>query len=217
VTRWLLLSAPLLFITLLLAFNWRGSRDWLFHPRSKAVAPVSVPSAKLRKSVAVLGFQNASKRDETEWLSTALSEMLATELSAEEKLRMIPAENVARMERDLSLAETDTLASDTLKRVHNYVGSDLILVGSYTTLGKVPGGQLRLDVRLQDATTGETIAAVAEAGSEINLFDLVSRVGSDLRHRLGIGEVAPVDAAGVQASYPTAPEAVRLYAKGVID
>ena len=214
-TRWLLLSMPLVIIILVLVFNWRGSRDWLFHHGSKAVAPVSVPSPKLRKSVAVLGFQNASKRDETAWLSTALSEMLATELSAGEKLRIIPGENVARMERDLSLAETNTLASDTLKRVHNYLGSDLMLVGGYTSLGKASGGQLRLDVRLQDATTGETIAAVAESGSEINLFDLVSRVGSDLRRRLGIGEVAPVDAAGAQASYPSTPEAARLYTQGL--
>jgi tetratricopeptide (TPR) repeat protein len=197
----------------LVAFNWRGSRDWLFHHGSKAAPPFSAPSPKGRKSVAVLGFHNASKREETAWLSAALSEMLATELSAGEKLRIIPAENVARMERDLALAETDTLASDTVNRVRNYLGSDLTLVGSYTTLGKVSGGQLRLDVRLQDAT-GETIAAVAEAGSEINLFDLVSRVGSDLRRRLGIGDLAPVDAAGVQASYPTTPEAARLYAQG---
>lgn len=77
-------------------------------------------SANLRKSIAVLGFRNVSKREETAWLSTALPEMLATELSAGEKLRIISAEQVARMERDLSLTETDTLASDTLKRVHNY-------------------------------------------------------------------------------------------------
>ncbi len=214
--RWLLLSAPLLFIILLLlAFNSWGLRERLFHRETKAIAPVSVPVARLRKSVAVLGFQNASKRDETAWLSTALSEMLATELSAGEKLRIIPAENIARMERDLSLTETNTLASDTLKRVHNYLGSDLILVGGYTTLGKASGGQLRLDVQLQDAATGETVASVAEAGSEINLFDLVSRVGSDLRHRVGAGELATVDAAGVQASYPTTPEAARPYAEGI--
>jgi eukaryotic-like serine/threonine-protein kinase len=214
-SRGLLFFAPLLFIALVLALNWRASRDWLFRRGSKAAAPVSLPSPVVRKSVAVLGFQNASKRDETAWLSTALGEMLATELSAGEKLRIIPAENVARMERDLSLTDTHTLASDTLKRVHNYLGSDLMLVGGYTTLGKASGGQLRLDVRLQDAATGETIASVAEAGSEINLFDLVSRVGSDLRRRLGIGDLAPVDAAGVQASYPTTPEAARLYTQGL--
>jgi serine/threonine protein kinase/tetratricopeptide (TPR) repeat protein len=215
VTRWLLFSTPLLFIILLFTFNWWDVRGRLFHRRNRTVASVSVPGAKLRKSVAVLGFRNASKRDETAWLSTALSEMLATELSAGEKLRIIPAENVARMERDLSLRETSTLASDTLKRVHNYLGSDLILVGGYTTLGKASGGQLRLDVQLQDAATGETVASVAEAGSEINLFDLVSRVGSDLRHRVGAGELATVDAAGVQASYPTSPEAARPYAEGI--
>ncbi len=212
---WLALFAPVLVIIVLLAFNWSRVRGWLFHRGSKSVAQVSVPQTKLRKSIAVLGFQNASHRDEAIWLSTALSEMLVTELSAGEKLRVVPAENIARMERDLSLVETNTLASDTLKRVHDYLGSDLVLVGGYTTLGKNSGGQLRLDVRLQNATTGETVASVAEAGSEINLFDLVSRVGSDLRGRLGIGELAPVDTAGVQASYPTSPEAARLYAEGL--
>jgi eukaryotic-like serine/threonine-protein kinase len=214
-TQWLLFSMPLLFIVLLFTFNWWDVRGRLFQRENQAVASVSVPDTKLRKSVAVLGFRNASNRDETAWLSTGLSEMLATELSAGEKLRIIPAENIARMQRDLSLTETSTLASDTLKRVHNYLGSDLILVGAYTTLGKASGGQLRLDVQLQDAATGETIASVAEAGSEINLFDLVSRVGSDLRHRIGAGELAAVDTAGVQASYPATPEAARLYSEGL--
>jgi serine/threonine protein kinase/tetratricopeptide (TPR) repeat protein len=211
---WLWLCASLFFIVLLLAIGWRGSHNW-FSRKGTVAAPAPAAVLKARRSVAVLGFQNTSKRDETAWLSTALSEMLATELSAGEKLRIVPAENVARMERDLSLADTNTLASDTLKRVHNYLGSDLMLVGGYTTLGKASGGQLRLDVRLQDATTGETVASIAEAGSEINLFDLVSRAGSDLRHRLGIADVAPVDAAGVQASYPATPEAARLYAEGL--
>jgi len=212
---WVSLLTPLLLITLALGFNWKGSREWLFRSGKKSAASVSVPVVKSRKSLAVLNFQNASRHDEEKWLSTALAGMLATELSAGEKLRIIPAENVARMERDLSLTDTDTLASDTLKRVRNYVGSDLILAGSYTTLGKLSGGQLRLDVRLQDAATGETLASVAEAGSEINLFDLVSRVGADLRNRLGVGAMAPVDAAAVQASYPTNPEVARLYAEGL--
>jgi len=217
-TRWLLISAPVLVIALLLALNWRGSRDWLLHHAGKASAPgAAAPVASSRKSLAVLGFQNASKRDDMAWLSSALPDMVATELSAGEKLRIVPAENVARMKRDLALPDSDTLASDTLKRVHNYLGSDLMLVGSYTTLGKASGGQLRLDARLQDATSGETIAAVAEAGSEINLFDLVSRVGSDLRHRLGIAEVSAVDANGVQSSYPTTAEAARLYAEGLAE
>jgi tetratricopeptide (TPR) repeat protein len=148
------------------------------------------------------------------WLSTALSEMLATELSAGEKLRIIPVENVARMERDLSLSATDTLANDTLMGVRNYLGNDLVLGGSYTALGKTSGGQLRLDVRLQDAVTGQTIASVAEVGTENDLFQLISHAGSDLRPRIGVSEISAVDVASVQASYPSTPEAARLYAEG---
>jgi serine/threonine protein kinase/Tfp pilus assembly protein PilF len=209
------LLVPVLVIAVLLAFNWSRVQGWLIHRENKSSAQVSVPLKTQRKSLAVLGFQNSSKREESAWLSTALSEMLATELSAGEKLRVVPAENIARMQRDLSLADTNTLASDTLRRVHDYLGSDLVLVGGYTTLGKNSGGQLRLDVQLQNAATGDTVASVAEAGSEIDLFDLVSRVGSDLRHKLGVGELAAADASEAQASYPTTPEAARLYAEGL--
>jgi serine/threonine protein kinase/tetratricopeptide (TPR) repeat protein len=214
-SAWLLLLVPLLFVAIVLALNWKDSRDWLIQRGKSSTVPTSTSSAKPRKSVAVLSFQNASRRDEEKWLSTALAGMLATELSAGEKLRIIPAENIARMERDLSLAGTDTLASDTIKRVRDYLGNDLIVAGSYIALGKTSGGQLRLDVRLQDATTGETVASVAEAGSEINLFDLVSRVGADLRNRLGVGPIDALDAAAVQATYPTTPEVARLYAVGL--
>jgi eukaryotic-like serine/threonine-protein kinase len=212
---WLFLLVPLLFVAISLVLNWKDSRDWLIQREKNSTVPTSTPSARPRKSVAVLSFQNASRRDEEKWLSTALAGMLATELSAGEKLRIIPAENIARMERDLSLAGTDTLASDTIKRVRDYLGNDLIVAGSYIALGKASGGQVRLDVRLQDATTGETVASVAEAGSEINLFDLVSRVGADLRNRLGVGAMEALDVAAVQATYPTTPEVARLYAEGL--
>src|SRR5262249_42122605 len=58
-----------------------------------------VPSVTPRRSVAVLGFRNLSARPEDAWLSTALAEMLTTELAAGEQLRTIPGENVARMKR----------------------------------------------------------------------------------------------------------------------
>jgi len=212
---WLFLLVPLLFIAIFLALNWKESRDWILQRGKHSAAPASTHIAKPRKSVAVLSFHNASSSDQEKWLSTALAGMLATELSAGEKLRIIPAENIARMERDLSLAGSDTLASDTIKRVRDYLGNDLIVAGSYTALGQASGGQVRLDVRLQDATTGETIASVAEAGSEINLFDLVSRVGADLRNRLGVGAVEALDAAAAQASYPVTPDVARLYAEGL--
>src|SRR5207253_3316511 len=64
-------------------------------------------SFRARRSVAVLGFKNASGKPDEAWISTALSEMLATELAAGERLRTIPGENVARTKHDPSLPDPD--------------------------------------------------------------------------------------------------------------
>ncbi len=179
----------------------------------------AAPSAKIaqpiraRRSVAVLGFKDLARRPESAWLSTALSEMLTTELAAGEKLRTISGENVARMKADLALAETDSLARDTLARVRANLGTDLVVLGSYTVLAA--GGQIRLDLRLQDAVAGEIIASVAETGTEPQLFELVSRTGARLREKLGAGGLSAAQASQVRASVPANPEAARLYAEGI--
>src|SRR5208283_2604851 len=72
------------------------------------VAGLPAAPVKARRSVAVLGFKNLSGRAEASWLSTALSEMLTTELAAGEKIRTIPGENIAQVMIDLSLADADS-------------------------------------------------------------------------------------------------------------
>ncbi len=80
-----------------------------------------------RRSIAVLGFRNLSGRPEEGWLSTALAEMLSTELEAGEKLRLVSGEDIARTKLDLPLADADSLSRDTLSRLHKNLDSDLIV------------------------------------------------------------------------------------------
>ena len=172
----------------------------------------SVPSAvTARRSVAVLGFKNLSGQPAVAWLSTALAEMLTTELAAGEQVRTIPGENVARMKSDLELADADSFAPDTLMRINTSLGSDVVVFGSYAVIGDA----IRFDVRMQDARAGETIAAVAETGREDELFTIVSTIGSRLRNRLGVTELSPAQAASVQASLPSNPAAAKPYAEGL--
>lgn len=173
------------------------------------------PTVPSRRSVAVLGFKNTSGRAEAAWLSTGLSEMLTTELGTGERLRTVAEENVARAKQDLSLSDADSLAKDTLTRVWNNLGTDYVVLGSFVDLGKESGGQVRVDMRLQDARTGETIGVVSEVGRESELFDLVSRAGEDLRSKLGVGGISEVEAGGVRAAISTNPDASRLYAQGL--
>lgn len=186
---------------------------WI-HPGKAGVQP-RVSTVPVRRSVAVLGFKNTSGRAEAAWLSTGLSEMLTTELGTGEHLRTVAEENVARAKLDLSLSDADSLAKDTLTRVRNNLGTDYVVLGSFVDLGKEAGGQVRVDMRLQDARTGETIGIVSETGKESELFDLVTRAGSDLRGKLGIGNISDAEAGSVRAAISTNPEASRLYAQGL--
>jgi eukaryotic-like serine/threonine-protein kinase len=207
-----------LLLGLAIGLNLQGHRN-LFHlnvaPPASENAVVLLPPVKMRRSVAVLGFKNVSGRPEDAWLSTGLSEMLTTELAAGEQVRTVSEENVVRAKQDLSLSDADSFARDTLERLRANLGSDYIVLGSYVSLGKQSGGQVRVDIRLQDARSGETIGVVSEAGKEAKLFDLVSRAGTELRSQLGIGEISESDANGIRAAAPINSDATRLYSEGL--
>ena len=192
--------------------TWEIRRIW---ERAASGRPSAESHVQARPSVAIWGFKNLSSRPDTAWLSTALSETLTTELAAGEKLRTVPGENVARTRIDLALPDADSLASDTLKRVRSNLGTDFVVLGSYLDLGKEGGGQVRLDLRLQDTAKGETVATISETGTETQLLELVSHAGTRLREQLGVGEVSRVDSVGVRASIPSDPEAIRLYSQGL--
>ncbi len=176
-------------------------------PREIAATPVN-----RRRTVAVLNFKNSTSRPEAAWLSTAIPEMLTTELAAGEKLRTITGEEVAQMKMNLSLPDSDILTAQTLSQIGKTLGADLVVLGSYVAL---PDGKLRVDLHLQDVAAGETVLAVNQTGDEDNLFDLVSRAGIQLREKCGAGQVSAQDQAGVRAAFPSTPEASKLYAEGL--
>jgi serine/threonine protein kinase/tetratricopeptide (TPR) repeat protein len=181
----------------------------------KDASHASGPTTAPRRSIAVLGFKNASGRSESAWLSTGLSEMLTTELGTGEKVRTIPEENVVRAKMDLSLSDADSLSKDTLERLRRNLGTDYVVLGSFVDLGTESGGQVRLDLRLQDAHTGELISVASETGTERELFDLVSKAGSELRNHLGLGEMSATESKALRATLSLNPEAARFYAQGL--
>lgn len=168
-----------------------------------------------RRSVAILRLRNLSGRPEAEWLSTALSELLGTEIAAGDQMRLIPGENVARMKADLALPEADSYSKETLEKIRTNLGTDLVVLGSYLALGPSSGNQVRLDLRLQDTAAGETLATVTETGTEADLLGLIARTGAKFRATLGLRALSPSEAEGLQAAKPASTEAARLYAEGL--
>jgi len=191
-------------------FSSLGRRQ-LYGSRQPGNSQVSSP----RRSVAVLGFENLSNDKKDEWLSTALSEMLSTELAAGDTLRIVSGEDVARAKTEIHWRDTGTLAKDTLQRIHRNLGSELLILGSYTAIGDESRRQIRLDLRLENAMSGDLIAEIAESGPEGNLFDVVSRAGIRLRQKLGLSDLSPDEVVVVSKSLPSNPRAAQLYSDGL--
>ncbi|HEY6770358.1 MAG TPA: protein kinase, partial [Candidatus Sulfotelmatobacter sp.] len=172
-------------------------------------AATTVPG---RRSVAVLGFKNLSGDPQKSWLSTALSEMLTTELAQGDQLRTIPGESVAQMRMNLSLPDAESFSEATLDRIRRNLGSDDVVLGSYLSLGD---GLMRLDLRLQDTAAGQTLASVSEKGNESEIDELISKAGAELRAKMGIASLSDAQSALVRASLPANPQAAKLYSEGL--
>ena len=192
-------------------YSWKSKRAGRADSSGHTTA-VQIPA---RPSVAVLGFENLTARPEQAWLSTAFAEMLSTELAAGGRLRTIPGENVARARKELVLGEAHTYSKETLAKIRNYLGADYVVTGSYLTAGQGADGELRLDLRLQDARSGEVMVSMPETGTEGKLIELVSQAGSDLRAKLGIGDIPGAEITRVAATVPKNVDAARLYLEGL--
>jgi serine/threonine protein kinase/Tfp pilus assembly protein PilF len=171
----------------------------------------SPESKRNRRSVAVLGFKNLSGAPDRAWVSTALAEMLTTELGAGGKLRTIPGETVARVKADLALPDSESLGKESLSRIYESIGSNLVVLGSYLHVN----GVIRVDLRVQDTSAGQTIATTSETGTENQFFDLVKRVGESLRSQCGAGRPSAEELAATRASEPVSAEAAKYYAEGL--
>ncbi len=184
------------------------------HAFSNAEAGSVTAHPRIRRSVAVMGFRNLPGRAQDNWLSAAFSEMLNTELAAGGELRMVSGEDVARAKRELPLADEDSLAVATLARLRKDPGADVVVLGSYTALPAGGANRIRLDIRAQDTSAGETLAEESVTGNEGDLFDMAYQAGSRLRQTLGVATISPQNLAAVKASLPSNQNAARLYSEG---
>jgi len=168
-----------------------------------------------RRSLAVLGFQNVSAREDKTWLGTAIAEMLTTDLGAGDAIRVVPTELVEAVRRDLGVGQRSTLSRDQLLHARRALAADFVVDGSYTLVGEGSSALLRVDLRLHDTASGELVESSAGTGTERQLFDLLSRAGASFRRRLGLSELSPAQALTVEASLPSDAEAARLYSEGL--
>ncbi len=183
--------------------------------QSSARTPDLSAAARPRRSVAVLGFRNRTGQRDVAYVSTAISEILTSELGAGDKLQAIPQMDVARTKRDLSLDDSDNLSSPMLSRLGANLDADYMVTGSYVDAGENGGGRIKLELRLEDTRTGVEMARLSETGDEAHLHDLGALAGRDIREKLHSGDILPADREATKAALPSDPRAARFYSEGL--
>ncbi len=177
------------------------------------VAPT--PAIKLRRSVAVLDFRNLTQRPEDRWLSTALAEMLRTELAEGDQLRLVPGDQIAQAVPDFPRTGT-TLSKDSLDSLRTNLETDYVAFGDYTVVGEGNRSQIRLDFRLLDSAQGKVVAQDKVIGHQSDLFTLILQAGTSMREHLTVGATSTEQEKEVRASLPANAKAARLYAEGLM-
>ncbi len=170
-----------------------------------------VKTRNSRSSAAFIGFKNILGKPDQDWISTALSEMLRTELGAGDVIRTIPEETVARVKMELPALDQGSLSQKTLSSAYQSLTSDFIISGSYLDMG----GHIRIDIAVQNALLGDNLGTFSDADSEANFFELVQRIGRTLRDRCGAGEATRAQAEAARAALPRSPQALQLYSQAL--
>ncbi len=118
---------------------------------------------------------------------------------------------------DLGLAIVPTYNIATLLKIRRILHSQYVISGAYVAMGSAGGDSIHIDVHLQDANTGEAISSLGEDGTIGNLPELLRKVATELRGRLGVQNQTQASGAGSQATaaLPSKPEALRWYTEGV--
>jgi serine/threonine protein kinase/tetratricopeptide (TPR) repeat protein len=162
-----------------------------------------------RKALAVVTIENLTEDRSLEWLDRGVTELLTTNLAQAKSLDVISTERMRGLinrrtkgEGRLPPGEAQDVAKDA--RADMFLSGALLKVGS----------QLRLDLRVQETTTGKLLYADKVEGDNAQaVFGMVDQATAGILARLAPGEAAARPS--VAASLTSNLEALRAYEEGL--
>ena len=164
-------------VLLLAAGGAYFARDYLSGSKSSAGPLVAL------NSLAVLPFHNASGDPKLDWLGSSMAEMLSTDVGQSASVRMVSADRVAQVLKDLRITAQSDLDQDTVSRVAKQSNVDTVVWGHYAQIGE----QVRIDASVQDLKHGGAPKTVKEvAANEKDILPAMDRLAAQIRGNLSV-------------------------------
>ncbi|MBZ0114726.1 MAG: hypothetical protein K8J08_19850, partial [Thermoanaerobaculia bacterium] len=179
----LLAASVALAVLAWLAFHPGGTTDSRSLLTEASTDRGQPPLSKPRPALAITRLTALTTNPDVEWIGEAIAEMLSTEAAALPSLRIIPRQEVGRVENSVSSSDNETpLPGDPVEQLGSNLGARYIVGGTYLVEendGAAP--QLRVDLRLYDVLDGSRTASWSEVGAPERLIPLVRQLGASLR------------------------------------
>jgi len=169
----------------------------------------------VRTSIAVMGFDNISKHPSEDWISTSLADDLTTDLVASQVVRAVPGEDIATAKTNLGLANLSSFGNESLAKIRNNLDADYVVSGSYLASGSQKSDALQVNFRLQDAQSGQIIAAAKYPGTVADLPRFIEQMGTKLLGALNLTPQTPDAQAAATVPPALNVEAQRYYSQGL--
>lgn len=148
----------------------------------------SVTTAKAARgpelSLAILPFHNRTTDLSLDWLGPSIAELLVDNVGQSARLRIVSADRVHQILKDLRIPANADLAldPDNLKRIAELASADTVLSGQYGKLGE----QIRIDATLLDLKRDRRTALKIEAASENAFSAAVDGLAGQIRANLSV-------------------------------
>ncbi len=173
--------------------------------------PVSTTAEK--PSIAVLYFENNTGDPSLDWLRTALTDMLVTDLSQSPDVEVLGTDRLYLILEEMNRLDDRITSFEVVQEVAEEAGVSTVLLGSFVKAGDT----IRISARLQDATDGKILTTERVEGvGESAIFPMVD----DLTRRIKDNfKIAPPESAELDQDLKdittSSVEAYRHYAEGI--
>jgi serine/threonine protein kinase/predicted negative regulator of RcsB-dependent stress response len=183
---------------------------WQLLPK-KETNPVA-PSGK--PSLAIMYFKNNTGDKSLDHWRTMLSNLLVADLTQSKHIRVLSEDKLFNILNQLNQLEAETYSSEVLEKVAAQGRVNHVLQGAYAKVGD----EFKINVLLQEASTGELIGSESVAAKgESSIFSVVDELTIKIKSnfKLSAEEIASDIDKQIGKITTSSPEAYKYYSEGM--
>jgi len=163
-----------------------------------------------QKTIAILYFDNSSGNSELDVLKKGLADMLISDLSNLNMLRVVERDKLEEIMAELKLSSGREFDASTRQKLGKLLGAETILFGSYFEMM----GQFRIDARIVKTETGEIMKSEGVSGVTSDFMKLEKQLVWKIARGLDV-RFSDKEESMIMASESISYDATLAYASGL--